>query len=391
MKKTMLFLVALLAAFSLVAASCGDDDDAEEVDSGDDGSDMADDGSDMADEDDSDMADEDGSDMADDGSDMADEDDSDMADEDGSDMADDGSDMADDSGDHEGISVAIVAPSAENDLAFTQSIVDSVERLDGISSHVITPGTFIVEDAGVALRQYAESGIDLIIGHGSQYGGLIQEIAPDFPDTAFAWGTAVDTFGLPNVSAYTAASDQGGYVLGAAAAELGSNVGIVGPIEVGDAKLYVDGFRLGAEAGGAEVNVVYTESFADVQLASETATGFVSNGADILTGTAQMTVGAISVAENEGVLWFGTQSNQTGAAEDGVVAASQVYRWEVALQQLVDDINNGDLGGSSYEINLENGGLQIEYGNWDVPDSITDLVDSTIEAVIAGDVTTRVG
>jgi len=276
-------------------------------------------------------------------------------------------------------------------LAFTQSIVDSVERLDGISSHVITPGTFIVEDAGVALRQYAESGIDLIIGHGSQYGGLIQEIAPDFPDTAFAWGTAVDTFGLPNVSAYTAASDQGGYVLGAAAAELGSNVGIVGPIEVGDAKLYVDGFRLGAEAGGAEVNVVYTESFADVQLASETATGFVSNGADILTGTAQMTVGAISVAENEGVLWFGTQSNQTGAAEDGVVAASQVYRWEVALQQLVDDINNGDLGGSSYEINLENGGLQIEYGNWDVPDSITDLVDSTIEAVIAGDVTTRVG
>ena len=193
------------------------------------------------------------------------------------------------------------------------------------------------------------------------------------------------------MSAYTAASDEGGYVLGVAAAELGSNVGIVGPIEVGDAKLYVDGFRLGAEAGGAEVNVVYIESFADVQLASETATGFVSNGADILTGTAQMTVGAISVAQNEDVLWFGTQSNQTGAAADGVVAANQVYRWEVALQLLVDDINDGVLGGSSYEINLENGGLGIEYGNWDVPDDITNLVNSTIEAVIEGEVTTRVG
>ena len=111
----------------------------------------------------------------------------------------------------------------------------------------------IVEAAGVALRQYAEDGYDLVIGHGSQYGGTIEEIAPDFPDTAFAWGTAVNTFGLPNVSAYTAASDEGGYVLGIAAAELGTSVGIVGPIEVGDAKLYVDGFRLGAEAGGADV------------------------------------------------------------------------------------------------------------------------------------------
>ncbi len=333
MKKTLIFLAALLASLSLVAASCGDDEDPAA-----------------------------------------------LAERD-----------CDTGSEGEGIRVAIVAPSGENDLAFTQSIVDGVDCLDGVSEVAITPGTFIVEDAGVALRQYAEDGYDLVVGHGSQYGGLVEEIAGDFPDTAFAWGTAVDTFGLPNVSAYTAASDEGGYVLGVAAAELGSNVGIVGPIEVGDAKLYVDGFRLGAEAGGAEVNVVYIESFADVQLASETATGFVSNGADILTGTAQMTVGAISVAQNEDVLWFGTQSNQTGAAADGVVAANQVYRWEVALQLLVDDINDGVLGGSSYEINLENGGLGIEYGNWDVPDDITNLVNSTIEAVIEGEVTTRVG
>ncbi|MDE0067472.1 MAG: BMP family ABC transporter substrate-binding protein [Acidimicrobiaceae bacterium] len=365
MKKTMLFLVALLAALSLVAASCGDDDDdeAEVADSGDDSSDMAEE---------------------DDSSDMAEEDDSDMAEE-------ETPEPETDDGDGDGLRVAIVAPSAENDLAFTQSIVDSVDRLVGVSEVAVTPGTFIVEDAGVALRQYAEDGYDLVIGHGSQYGSSIQEIAPDFPDTAFAWGTAVDTFGLPNVSAYTAASDQGGYVLGTLAAALGSSIGIVGPLEVGDAKLYVDGFRLGAEAGGAEVNVVYIESFADVQLASETATAFVQNGADVLTGSAQMTVGAISVAENEGILWFGTQSNQTGAAADGVVAASQVYRWEVALQQLVDDINNGVLGGSSYEINLENEGLVIEPGNWDVPEDIFELGDATIQAVIAGDVTTRVG
>ena len=103
----------------------------------------------------------------------------------------------------DGIRVAIVAPSAENDLAFSQSIVDGVSKLTGVSETAITPGTFIVEEAATAIRDYAEAGYDLVIAHGSQYGGPLQEIAPDFPDTAFAWGTAVDTFGLDNVSAYT--------------------------------------------------------------------------------------------------------------------------------------------------------------------------------------------
>ena len=76
------------------------------------------------------------------------------------------------------------------------------------------------------------------------------------------------------------------------------------------------------------------------------------------------------------------------AAADGVVAASQVYHWEIALQSLVDDIGNGKLGGNTYEINLENEGLVIEWGNWDVPSALTDLLDQVSESVINGEVTT---
>jgi len=365
MNKTWKLWLALLAVFSLVAAACGDDDD-DPAAAGDDAAEAAD-----AD------ADDDGDDMADDGDDMAD---------DGDDMADDGDDMAEEPAE---IRVAIVAPSAENDLAFTQSIVDGTDALEGVSDIAITPGTFQVEVAATAIRDYAEEGYDLVIGHGSQYGGSIEEIAKDYPDTAFAWGTAVDTFGLPNVSAYTAAANEGGYVLGTMAATQSSSIGVIGPINVGDAALYVDGFRLGAEAGGADVSVVFTESFSDVQLASETATAMANQGAEVLTGTAQMTVGAIGVAADEGLSWYGTQSNQAPAAASGVVVASQVYKWEVALQQLVDDIRAGGLGGSSYEINLENGGLVIEFGD-DVSDNLKATAADTIAAVIAGDVVTTV-
>ena len=209
--------------------------------------------------------------------------------------------------------IAVVAPSASNDLAFSQSIVDGVNALSGVDEISITDGTFIVDDAAAAVRDYAEDGYDLVIAHGSQYGGFLSEMAPDFPDTAFAWGTSGDTFGLDNVSAYTASSDQGGYVMGAMAAAMTYSrvIGVVGPIEVGDAKLYVDGFVAGAAAQdpGVSVNVNYIMSFSDVALAAEAAQAHVANGADILTGTAQMVVGATGVAAEHGAKWFGTQSN----------------------------------------------------------------------------------
>jgi len=62
-----------------------------------------------------------------------------------------------------------------------------------------------------------------------------------------------------------------------------SNVlGVVGPIETGDAKLYVDGFIAGAKATkpDIQVNVNYIGSFSDVALASEAAQTHVNAGAE---------------------------------------------------------------------------------------------------------------
>ena len=296
----------------------------------------------------------------------------------------------------EPLRAAVVTPSAENDLAFSQSIVDALHRMEdaGLLSEVaVSPGLFVVEDAGLALRDYAQDGYDLVIAHGSQYGGLLEEIAPDFPDTAFAWGTSVETFGQSNISAYTTRSDQGGYAMGLAAALIAgdSPVGIVGPIEVGDAKLYVDGFVAGVQAGGGTANSVYTDSFADVQLAAEAAQSFIDNGHAVLTGTAQMTVGAIGVARENGVPWFGTQSNQTAVGPE-VVVANQVYRWDVVLDDLVRDIQSGTYGGNAYTIDFANGGLVIEYNDaYDLPAAARQAIEDAAAGFMEGSLSTGVG
>jgi len=304
-----------------------------------------------------------------------------------------GSDSSSSSADADGVlRVAIVAPSAQNDLAFTQSMWDSVNAVDRDVEIAITDGTFIVEDAATAIRGYAEDGYDLVIAHGSQYGAPLQEIAPDFPDVAFAWGTAVETFGIENVSAYTVRADQGGYVNGTVAAQLTETgvIGVVGPIEVGDAKLYVDGFKAGAEAQdpSVTVNVNYIESFSDVALAAEAAQSHLDNGADVLTGTAQMVVGATGVAGPAGAKWFGTQSNQTDLGPDFVVA-SQVYHWEVVLDQMIAAVDDGSFGGEVYTIELQDGGLEIEFNDgFGLDGSITSGAQATIDGIIDGSIKT---
>ena len=291
--------------------------------------------------------------------------------------------------------VAAVMPSAINDLAFSQSMFDALSAIQeemGADNFefVYVDGTFIVDDAAAAIRDWASEGYDLIIAHGSQYGSSLEEIAPDFPDVSFAWGTAGNTFGLDNVYAYEANSQEGGYVLGVLAAALSKSgtLGVVGPIEVGDAKLYVDGFKAGALAQNkdVQVNVNYIGSFSDVALATEAAKTHVSAGADGLTGSAQMVVGAVGVAQKAGVLWYGTQANQTKLASD-IVVANQVYDWTVVLKPIIENVKNGQLGGEAYAINLENKGLLIEYNEFfGVSDEVKALADAAIAGIIAGDI-----
>jgi basic membrane lipoprotein Med (substrate-binding protein (PBP1-ABC) superfamily) len=307
-------------------------------------------------------------------------------------------------GEEEALRVAVIMPSTVNDLAFSQSMYDALIKVQNdmggpeAMELVYSENMFVVDDAAAAIRDYASQGYNLIIAHGSQYGSSLKEIAPDFPETAFAHGTTVDTFadeGITNVYAYEAASQEGGYVNGVMAGKLTKSniIGVVGPIETGDAKLYIDGFVAGVNASNpdAQVNVNYIGSFSDVALASEAASTHISAGADVLTGSAQMVVGAIGKAKDSGVLWFGTQASQTRLAPE-IVVANLIYDWSPMLKEIIDQRAQGVYGGTAYVINLENGGQVMEYNpDFDLPADVKQLAEDTIQGIKDGSISIPVG
>jgi basic membrane protein A len=267
--------------------------------------------------------------------------------------------------------VAMVMPSATTDMAFSQSMFSALKAIQaemgGESAMEIkySENMFKVPDAAAALRDYAQQGFDIVIAHGSQYGASVQEVAKDFPKTTFAWGTEVNTFGMPNVYAYTAAAEQGGYVNGVLAALLSKSkqIGVTGPVDAGDAKTYVDGFDQGVAATdpNAKISETWTGSFSDVALMTEAAKTHIANGADALTGSSQSVVGSIGAAKEAGnVLWFGTQQDQSSLAP-ALVVVSQQYDWTGILKKMIADRKTGKLGGESFVLDLKNGGLKMVF------------------------------
>lgn len=291
--------------------------------------------------------------------------------------------------------VAVVMPSATTDMAFSQSMFDALKNLqkemggEAALKIAYSENMFKVPDAAAAIRDYASQGYDIVIANGSQYGSSVEDIARDFPKTTFAWGTDVNTFGLPNVYSYTAAAEQGGFVNGVLAARLTKSrvIGVTGPVEIGDAKTYISGFTQGVASVDPKIRVAktWTGSFSDVAQMAEAAKVHIAAGADILTGSSQAVVGSIGAAKETGrVLWFGTQHNQATLAPQ-IVVASQQYDWTGVLKQIINQRKAGKLGGQSYIASLNNGGLKIVYNpNYKLAPAVKAAADKVIKDISSG-------
>jgi basic membrane protein A len=104
-----------------------------------------------------------------------------------------------------------------------------------------------------------------------------------------------------------------------------------------------------------------------------------------------MVVGGIGVAEENDVLWFGTQASQTSLAPE-IVVANQVYDWTVVLDEIVDLIGQGTYGGKAFVVTLENDGLVMDYNSdYDLPADVKAAAEEAVKGIVDGSITIDVG
>ncbi len=298
----------------------------------------------------------------------------------------------------EKIRLALILPSTIDDMAWSQSMYEGVMAVQktmgedkmevAVSERLGNP-----VDAGAAIRQYADQGYNIIIAHGSQYQNVLEEIAPDYPDVSFAYGTGYEAH--DNIFAYDPQAQEGAYLQGMIAGMMTKSniIGVVGPVEAGDAIKYNYGFQQGVEAVNpdAEVRIAYTGSFGDIAKAAELAKAHMDAGADFLTGTAQQVVGAINAAkEHGGVYWLSNDMDQSSLAPETVLSA-QVYHWEKVVQQIIDAHQKGE-GGKHIVLSFANGALELVYNpklENQIPQEVKDAVEAAKQKIIDGSLTVK--
>ncbi len=295
--------------------------------------------------------------------------------------------------------IALIMPSSINDKEWSQSIYEgllAVQKKMGGAGKLeiaVSEDTWQIPDAAAAARDYASQGYDLVITHGAQYGTSLAQLAVEFPQTSFAWGTTTNTFqadGINNIFAYEPEAAQGGYVNGVMAAMLteSGTIGVTGPIEAGDARLYNAGFKAGALATKPDlkVNISYTGSFSGVSLMSAAAETHIASGADVLSGTSQSVTGAVSVCKDKGVYWFAAALEQFDLAPD-IVAANLIYRWDGLIVDMIESHQAGVMGGKVYFLTFKNGGLEMKYNDKIITPEIKAAAEAAIKGIEDGTIT----
>ncbi len=223
-----------------------------------------------------------------------------------------------------------------------------------------------------ALRRLAESGANPVVMTGFAFGDVLNQVAPDFPDTKF---TIIDmVVDQPNVRSIVFTEDQGSYLVGmmAAMASKSGTVGFIGGMDIPLIRRFACGYVQGVKAANPAAIVIQNmtgttpSAWNDPVKGSELTLAQIAQGADVIYAAAGGTgIGVLQSAADAGILSVGVDSNQN-YMHPGKVLTSMTKRVDNAVYEAFKagaDVEPGvavmDLasGGVGYALDEHNAAL----------------------------------
>ncbi len=244
-----------------------------------------------------------------------------------------------------------------------------------------------------ALRRFAKAGNNPIVMTGFAFGSVLEEVAPDYPDTKFAIiDMVVDA---PNVRSVVFNEHQGSYLVGilaAMASETGT-VGFIGGMDIPLIRKFACGYVQGVKAADPDAEVIQNmtgstpAAWNDPVKGGELAKAQISQGADVIYAAAGGTgVGVLQAAADENILSIGVDSNQN-YMHPGEVLTSMVKRVDNAVYEAFDQ--GADLETGIKVMGLANDGVgyAVDRFNADlITEEMKTAVEKAKESIVSGEV-----
>lgn len=246
------------------------------------------------------------------------------------------------------------------------------------------------------LREYAESGVALIVGEAFGISKEARKVADDYPKVSFLMGDPFRPYGK-NFSVFDNYIHEPCYLMGMIAGSMTktNKIGMVGGYPIGEVNRLFHAFMEGARSVNpkAQFKVNFIGSWYDPPKAKEAAFAQVEAGVDVLYAER---AGVVDAAREKGVLAFGNVNDMNKEENGkGVVVTSALWHMESAVNYAIGLAKKGQFKAEDYKewTMMQKGGATLApYYEFDgkIAADIKAKVAATSAAIMAGTFTVKI-
>lgn len=261
---------------------------------------------------------------------------------------------------------AILLPGSINDQSWNALGYSILKSLEPLGFKTAYTENVADADEAEALREYANQGYNIVMGHSGRFVSAMQQVGPNFPKTQFI-SVSGNEGKTPNVMSIDWNNAQFGCQLGVLAARMSKThkvAGVYGLQGVPNITAQAGGFRICATKAGAEVTILYIKDMEDAAQAKEAALSLIAQGADVITGKLNAAeTGLVQAAKEKNVYATGRGPDQTKIAPN-LVLTNIVEDWPKMFGNTAEQVKAGKLFGIFLQYGYDTApvtGAKLEY------------------------------
>lgn len=292
-------------------------------------------------------------------------------------------------------SIAILAPEMGTDMGWNQQGVDAARAAaDAAGIEVVVAENLGYGDVRPTLRELAEDGADLLIGHASGYNTSAPEIGEEL-GVPVAIVDSPDKRAEGKVADYTATGSDGAYLAGRLAAKM-TRTGVVGIVVSGEPPSWNNmsvAFAEGVKAEKPEVEVRYAvigpAAYADAAGGKRVTETVIASGADIIFGQGNgSSFGMLQAVETTpatdgGKAMFIDVIGDKTSIDKGHLLSSVVWDLTPVYSAMIEDLKAGTYGSRNYDIRLADDSLRL-LKTANIPDEIWAEIEALKAEIVSG-------
>jgi len=197
------------------------------------------------------------------------------------------------------------------------------------------------------MREYAEQGMQLIVGEVFGRERAARKVAGDYPETAFLMGSSFGAV-APNFSVFDNWIHEPSYLSGMVAGKATESnvIGMVGGYAIPEVNRLMHAFMDGAREVNPDVKFIvnFIDSWYDPPKAKESAFAMMDAGADIMYAER---FGVSDAAVERGVKAIGNVIDTSGDYP-GTILASALWHMEATIDKAIESVASGTFEAADY-------------------------------------------